>query len=575
MSSDSPTLAVPGVVHVQASGAAGSVVTTGPAAGWISLNGIREWSQELSLIARKDLTDAIREELSITLPENRIAKSRHPHAYRAAETATLLGVVSDIAPKLVEKGVRVHTVGYDRVTGGFIYFAEGGKDEPLRVHGDLLEMIAPALEGGSSNADIERYLERFIDRVLIHFSKGSVTESAVELANALPRLATDAKGLTGVDLDAFEAEAAANADKSKPHEANAKKLADALASANGGNAVAVPLFGEAKAQTQPAMEIVVDGASVTLPARTLWTVSGAIREEARPKVEEAKPKVEEARPKVVEKTPASAPVSKPVVEKAVASPKPAPVIQKAAASPKPAPVIEKVAASPKPAPVVTPPASKPVVEKVAPAPASISKPVATPSPAPASAKPKAERLPTPAPGKIPGMFAAKPAEKAPVSAPRPESTPKPEKAEPAVQVLKPVAVVGVGEAPVSAKAPEKKPAKPEVVAEAKPKALQKELEAQPTIEAPAEPAQLSKTKQKAEARRAAEEERKAEERAKPKPAKSERPAAAKAIEKDEPEKKKAAASEPAPAPPTSNTMLYVIIALLIVAAIAFFLMKKK
>jgi hypothetical protein len=564
MPTDSPTLAVPGVVHVDK-----SVVTTGPAVGWVTPKGIREWSHELSVISRRDLTDALREELGVTMPENRIAKSRHPYAFRAASEAPLVAVVSEIAPKLVEKGVRVHTVGYDRVTGGFIYFAEGGKGEPLRVHGDLLEMIAPSLEGGSSNADIERYLHGFIDRLLQHFSKGEITESAIELANALPRLATDARGLAGVDLDAFEAEVTANAETGKKHEAGAKQLAAALTSANGKTAVAVPLFGEAKADTQPTMEIVVDGASQTLPARTRWTVSGAIREESKP-------------------------VEKPV-EKAAASPKPAPVTPSVSK-----PVVEK-AASPKPAPV-TPSVSKPVVEK---APVSTPKPaVVTPSPAPASAKPTPSPRINTGPGKIPNVLAAKPVEvkpveKAPISAPRPEVAPVAVSRVASVGDAKPEAApvsarqatrLGVGIPDALTPAPAQ--AKLEVVEEPKPAPVVEAKQPEPLPDQPiereekAEKPMGKKRAARLEREKAAAAERAAEkekaEKAAPEPKaeakiekvetkKSEKPAAKAA---DEAPKKKVA-SEPAPPPPTNNTMIYVIIAILVIAAIAFFLMKKK
>src|SRR6476619_5470110 len=137
-SSELTSLSVPGVVSVTRST---GVVETGVAAGWIATPGIKEWSQELSLIARADLTDALRDELGLTMPEYRIAKGRHPHAFRAASSLPLLAVTSDMVPKLIEKGVRVHTVGFDRVTGGFIYFAKGGKGENLEIHGDLLEII--------------------------------------------------------------------------------------------------------------------------------------------------------------------------------------------------------------------------------------------------------------------------------------------------------------------------------------------------------------------------------------------------------------------------------------------------
>jgi len=501
MSTQDLTLAVPGVVHVgKTDTPEGGVVSIGQAAGYIAPQGIREWSHELSVIARKDLTDTLREQLGVTLPEHRIAKSRHPLAYRAAETSPLLAVISEIAPQLVEKGVRVHTIGFDRVTGGFMYFAEGGTEEPVRIHGDLLEMLEPALAGGSSNEDIERYLERFVDRLLQHFSKGVLTELGVELANALPRLATDARGLQGVDLDAFEAEAGANAEKSKQHEEGGKKLADALAAANGSGSVKVPLFGEAKGSTQPAMEIVVAGSPMTLPARTVWTVSGTIREEAKP---------------------APAPVSVPKPVAVTPSPQPAVVRPAAASTSRPVPV------TPSPAPAIA----------KAPAAASTSKPI--------------ERSVTPAPGKIPAALAAKPVERAPVSKPvEPAPVSKPEGAP--VVVVRPVQVIGVGEAPMpAASAPVPEPVveaspepKPEPVVEARP-----EPKPEPVVEARPKPA----PEPKAEAKPVKREEKKV------------------AVEKKAAEKIEKAAPPP---PEKSNTMMYVIIAILVVAAIAYFAMKK-
>ena len=400
MSQASSSLAVPGVVQVgNAEAPDGAVVSTGPAAGWLVPTGIAEWSQELSVIVRADLSEALRTELGVTLPEHRVAKGRHPHAHRAAETMKIVGVSSELVPQLVEKGIRVHTIGYDRVSGGFVYLVEGGKEPPVNIHGDLLEMISPALEGGSSNDDIQRYLDGFIDRLLRHSSKGVIDELAVEVANALPRLSTGASGLAGVDLDAFEAQAAAHAEQGKKHEDGAKKLAAAIDTANGQAAVSVPLFGEAKSKTQPAMEILVGGEPMTLPARTQWVVKGAIQE--------------------ARETPAPAPVSKPVSKPVESKP--------VAAKP-----VAKVT-TPSPAPAAAKPAAKAVTPSPAPA---VVKPVpATPTPAPAS-----PRVPTPSP-KVPSVLGAKPAvveaKPEPVVEAKPEPKVEAKKPEPKVEEKKP------------------------------------------------------------------------------------------------------------------------------------------
>jgi len=279
-----PTLAVPGVIHVAPDTRGGQVVQLGVAAGWITPPGISQWSQELSLVARADVTPALRDELALTMPEDGIAPRRHPLAHKAAESLPFMGVTSEAVPKLLEKGIRVHTVGFDRVSSGFFYFAEGGKAEAIKVQGDLLEMMAPQLEKGEgTNAEIESHLDRFIDRVLLQLSGGQLDELRVELANALPRLSTDARGLRGVDLDAFEAEAAANAERGKKHEGGARKLAAALEAAKDTSSpVKVPLFGEAKPRAQAPIAVMLAGSATTLPGRSLWTVTGAPQEEKAP-----------------------------------------------------------------------------------------------------------------------------------------------------------------------------------------------------------------------------------------------------------------------------------------------------
>jgi hypothetical protein len=479
------SLAIPGVLLVGATDApGGGVVEIGNAAGWFAPRGVANWSHELSVIARADLASAIREELGLTLPEHRIAPARHPHAFRAAQSAAFLGVTADVAPRLSEKGVRVHTVGFDRVTGGFLYFAEGGEGEPVRVHGDLLEILGPALEGGSSNEEIASYLDRFIDRLLAHLSGGALSELAIELANALPRLAADARGLAGVDVDAFEAEAEAHARAAKPHEEGGTALAAALRAADGATKVDVPLFGEASRRLQPALEIVLDGRRTTLPARGLWTVTGPIREVHRAVAAATVP----ATPAAAAPAAATAAATRAAAAPAAGAP--------AAAAP----------AAAAPAAAAAPPtaaAAAAVAPPIASVPAAAAAPVAAaakastartsgagPASASATAKPQSGGAAASARGEQPGKSGgggAKPAEVAkpvektvpaaapspkpaavaprpaspsmPQSAPRPsspsgvgKSTPPPPAAEPAV-VVRPVLAANPGGAPPSAPTP--------------------------------------------------------------------------------------------------------------------------
>lgn len=551
--SRTPTLAVPGVVSVGPDAQGGLIVQYGVAAGWIHPPGISQWSHELSLVARADVSTALRDELGLTMPENRIAKGRHPLAHKAAESMPFMGVTSEVVPKLLEKGVRVHTVGFDRVTGGFMYFAEGGKGEPVKVHGDLLEMISPQLEKGEgTNAEIETHLDRFIDRLLVHLSNGQLDELRVELANALPRLSTDARGLQGVDLDAFEAEASANAERSKKHEDGARKLASALDGANGASsAVKVPLFGEAKPRSQPAIAVLLAGAQTTLPARALWTVSGAIQEEkaATPKPAETKPA-------------AATPIATPAAAKA--EPKPT--------TPKPA-VAEAKPTTPKPA-VVTPAAGTPK-------PAAAAAARATPTPVSAragtvlgmpaaptgAAEPIAPR-PTPAPATTPKPVPATPADVSPAAA------------APAVAVARTVSVSepGAKVEPIEApKAEEKKPEPAPVEAkkaeEPKPKAEEKpaEKKPEPKEEKPAAKAEEKKPAEKKPEEKKAAEKKPEEKKAAEKKAEEKKPAAKEAAPKTAAKIEKA---EPAPAPQKSSAAIYIVLLLLVAAAVAFFLMKK-
>jgi hypothetical protein len=115
----SPPLALPGVLFVGEDERARLVAHTGPAAGWMIPKGILSWSHEVSVVAREALTEAIRRETKIVMPDEQIPPAKHPLTLQAAQKSPLVAISGRLTPKLVEMGVRVHTIGGDRVTSSF------------------------------------------------------------------------------------------------------------------------------------------------------------------------------------------------------------------------------------------------------------------------------------------------------------------------------------------------------------------------------------------------------------------------------------------------------------------------
>jgi hypothetical protein len=273
-------LAVPGVLCVSPTKSGRKVVYLGPSAGWMIPRGIQEWEQEVSFIRRADMTAELAKALHATLPHEQIAPKRFATAARAVEASPLLPIASNLAEAARKEGVRVHTVGVDRVSADFYYFAEGGAGEALRVQGNLVEMIADRVSAATTNAEIEALQVSLIQRLLSALSEGVVSELDVELAGALPRLSRDGTGLEGTDLKAFEAQAQALALESARFEAGARRLAEVLATATGEGETqtSVPLFGKALRETMAPLEVSVMGKPLQLPECSRWTVTGAARE---------------------------------------------------------------------------------------------------------------------------------------------------------------------------------------------------------------------------------------------------------------------------------------------------------
>ena len=274
---------VPGVLSVTPTPSGRSDVRIGAAAGWMVPRGIVHWERELSFIARSQMTADLARALRATQPYEQIAPKRFPFASRATEQSPILGICANLVADVRQHGVRVHTVGVDRVSSGFYYFAEGGTRDPVRVQGSLVEMLSPSLTGSSTNAEISSLLEDLIDRLLSSLSEGDVSELSVELADALPRLSRDGTGLAGTDIDAFDGTASVHAERSQRWTSTAGELAEILAAATrrGQTLVTVPLYGESRREVRPALEIQIDGKLLTLPEHAHWTVSGRPREEVK------------------------------------------------------------------------------------------------------------------------------------------------------------------------------------------------------------------------------------------------------------------------------------------------------
>jgi hypothetical protein len=439
---DDETLAVPGVVCVTPTAAGRKVVYAGASAGWMVPRGIMAWAHELACIARADAS-LLAGALKATQPHEQIAPKKFPMAKRAADVSPLLAVSTSLASEARDRGVRVHTIGVDRVSAGFYYFGEGGPGAPVRAQGNLIDMLAPSLTPSSTNAEIQALLDSLIDRLLRELSGGVVSELDVELANALPRFSKDGTGLEETDIEAFDRSARNLSLESAHLDSAARELVAALAEGTRrGQSLLAPvaLYGEARRESRAALRLKVGDKTLQLAAQTFWTVTGTPRENVTgiaatppiPVVIErttAPPAAVErtTAPPAAERTPATPPAAAerttapPVaVERA---PAPRPKVSDAparAASPTP-PAVDRSAAVPRPAaafdagPALTPAPTQVIVDP-------------SPRPAPAAARQRAP-APVTASGPAPVLTPAPPAP-APVTAsgPAPERPPAPHRA---------------------------------------------------------------------------------------------------------------------------------------------------
>jgi hypothetical protein len=275
------SLIVPGVIHVGGHERQdGALVQVGAAVGWTMPKGIQTWRRELSVVLKEDLNPALCSSLGVVLPEAQGDDQSVPRARKAAQACNLVAVEGDLVEKLVAKGTRVHTVGFDAVSNGFFYMGKGGNAPARRIQAALIEMIAPSLTDGT-NQEIESFLDGLIDRFVSELTDGVLTEPQLELADALPSLGPkDRAG--AAKLQELEGWLILVATRSAKHEAEARSLVETLRTATmrGTEATPIPLLGEARRipQTEIMVEFIDGDAGqkghLTLPSRNRWFVTG-------------------------------------------------------------------------------------------------------------------------------------------------------------------------------------------------------------------------------------------------------------------------------------------------------------
>ena len=90
----SPSLALPGVIFVGEDERARLVAHLGPAAGWMIPRGVLGWSTEVSVVLRDAITDTIKRDAKVVMPEEQIPTGKYPLTHQAALKSPLVAVTS-------------------------------------------------------------------------------------------------------------------------------------------------------------------------------------------------------------------------------------------------------------------------------------------------------------------------------------------------------------------------------------------------------------------------------------------------------------------------------------------------
>lgn len=198
-----PRLWIPGLLFVElpppGSGLPSSgQLRLGPRAGrWWSREDVSNWKSEVHLVEKAKLGRAAAERAGVLLPEAHLDPERCPCLHQVAREAALVWVDVAQTALLLEEGLRVYTVGFDRRADDMFWIsADGGDQPPLRVWAAYHDLIRGALgpdKERSRDDDPEAY-ERaeeairrsgLLDRILRATTGGLVDEFTISEALTL------------------------------------------------------------------------------------------------------------------------------------------------------------------------------------------------------------------------------------------------------------------------------------------------------------------------------------------------------------------------------------------------------
>lgn len=201
-----PRLWIPGLLFVEiAPRSEGSPssgqLRLGPRAGrWWSREDVRDWKREVHLVEKAKLGRAAAERVGVLLPEAHLDPERCPSLHQVAREAALVWVDEAQVALLLEEGLRVYTVGFERrVDDMFWISGDGGDDPPFRVCAPYQDLIRGALKPDKerSRDDDPEAHERalgairrsgFLDRILRATTGGLVDEFTLNEALTLRTL---------------------------------------------------------------------------------------------------------------------------------------------------------------------------------------------------------------------------------------------------------------------------------------------------------------------------------------------------------------------------------------------------
>jgi hypothetical protein len=275
-----PAIWIPGVLRLVGGSDGRARVGLGRERGWVLGDPIVDWQLSALLVSKPALTDELRRELAIDLPEERLDAACYPRLCAAARAASLVAVAPQRRDILVSRDVRTYRVAWHRGAGGGEFSSRGGGLTYLGVGGEMYGWLGPDAAEGASDS--------LIDRILRRISDGEVGEDAVMLAVELatvtnPELIERSQparrdpALDEARRADWESWLEQTATRSASRETDAKAIVTALENAIG-DEVQLPSYGTARRIRLPELAINTcdsgDADVLTLPPYSYWIVEG-------------------------------------------------------------------------------------------------------------------------------------------------------------------------------------------------------------------------------------------------------------------------------------------------------------